>query len=129
MRHEFSKATKKAALLRSGGVCEASGTVYGLQPETRCTTSLGLGVEFDHYPLPAHAENSATVENCQAVCPAHHKYKTRTYDIPIEAKLKRIQREHGPVEFRKKRKKIARPANGGWPAKGSIRFPKKPVDR
>ena len=125
MRHEFSRGTKKAALLRSGGVCEASGTVYGLEPETRCTVSLGLGVEFDHYPLPAHAENSNTVENCQAVCPAHHRFKTRTFDIPVEAKLKRVQRKHGPVEGRGVKKPIPQRPNG-WPAKGTVKFQKKP---
>jgi len=109
-RHEFSKPTRRAALARSGGVCEASGRVYGLQPETRCTALLSYGVEFDHYPLPAHAEDSAKIDNCVACCPACHAWKTRTYDIPIEAKIKRVQRAHGRrPDNRKPRPKMKGP--------------------
>jgi 5-methylcytosine-specific restriction protein A len=123
-RYEFAKKTKQASLLRSGGVCEASGAVYGLEAETRCTTSLGLGVEFDHWPIPAHVENSNTLENCMAVCRQCHKFKTRTFDIPAEAKMKRVQRKHGPIEERKVKPKIPRPANGGW-SKGKTIWPKR----
>lgn len=124
-RYEFTKKTKQEALRRSGGICEAVGMVYGLPAGVRCETSLGMGFEADHYPLPAHVEGSNTVENCQAVCPVHHRFKTRTFDIPAEAKMKRVQRKHGPVEERKVKPKIPRPANGGWPKKGSVKFPKK----
>jgi len=116
-RLEFSKATRKAALLRSGGICEAMGTVYGLEPENRCTTSLALGVEFDHYPKSALDEDSNGLDNCVACCPAHHKFKTRTYDIPMQAKGRRIRRELGPEELRKKRKAIPSPANHKWPSR------------
>jgi len=104
VRSEFSKPTRRAALARSGGICEASGRVYGLEPETRCTASLSHGVEFDHYPLPAHAENSAGLENCVACCPKCHKHKTRTFDIPAEAKMKRVQRFHGTLPDKRKSK-------------------------
>lgn len=116
-RLEFSKGTRKAALIRSGGVCEAIGSVYGLEPETRCTTSLALGVEFDHYPKSALDEDSNGLDNCVACCPAHHRFKTRTYDIPMQAKGRRIRRELGPEELRKKRKPIPKPANFKWPSR------------
>src|SRR6478609_4632528 len=109
MRHEFSLATKKAALKACGGVCMASGPVYGLPPETRCTSILVAGNrEFDHYPLPAHADGSDALENCMAVCKTHHSYKTRNFDIPAEAKIKRVRKKHGidPVTRKHKPKKI-----------------------
>ena len=52
-RYEFSKATKRQALQRSAGLCEAVGAVYGLKPAERCNAPLAKGVEFDHYPAPA----------------------------------------------------------------------------
>ena len=74
----------------------ASGPVYGLPPETRCTSILVAGNrEFDHYPLPAHADGSDALENCMAVCKTHHSYKTRNFDIPAEAKIKRVRKKHG----------------------------------
>lgn len=116
-RLEFSKSTRKAALVRSGGVCEAMGAVYGLEPGERCMTSLAYGVEYDHYPKSALDEDSNGLDNCVACCPAHHKHKTRTYDIPMQAKGRRIRRELGPEELRKKRKAIPSPANHKWPSR------------
>lgn len=106
MRHEFSKATKKAALLRSAGLCEGVGNVYGLPSGVRCNSPLAKAWEADHYPLPAHADASNTLENCVAVCPECHRFKTRTFDIPAEAKIKRVVRKHGPIESRRKPKAI-----------------------
>lgn len=105
-RLEFSKSTRKAALIRSGGICEAMGVVYGLEPGERCTASLAYGVEYDHYPLSALDEASNGLENCVACCPAHHKHKTRTYDIPMQAKGKRIRRELDPETRRQTRNPI-----------------------
>lgn len=103
MRYEFSTSTKKAAYAASGGVCMASGPVYGLDHETRCTLILVAGNhEFDHYPLPAHVEGSDGVENCMVVCKLHHSYKTRKFDIPVEAKIKRVHRKHGIDPDRRK---------------------------
>jgi 5-methylcytosine-specific restriction endonuclease McrA len=72
-------------------------------------------VEFDHYPEPAHAENSATLENCMAVCPICHRVKSNTWDIPAEAKIKRRKRANGPIEDRRKTQRIPKPANHKWP--------------
>ena len=57
-RREFSKATKRAAVARAKGRCDASGPVYGLGPEAGCWADLGHGFEIDHYPLPATMEGS-----------------------------------------------------------------------
>lgn len=106
-RSVFSAKVKKAAWERSGGVCEAVGRIYGLPSGTRCTTVLEPGkYDRDHYPLPAHAEGSNTLENCWCVCKSCHLYKTRNFDIPYEAKRKRILRSNGPKELRKAKRPI-----------------------
>ena len=90
MRYEFSKPTKREALKRSGGLCEAIGERYGLGPGQRCNAPLAYGVEFDHYPVPATEKDSDGIENCVAACRKCHAYKTRTFDIPVQAKTKRV---------------------------------------
>lgn len=42
---EFSVKTQRAAYERSGGVCEAEGTWYGLSAGERCLNPLSRGVE------------------------------------------------------------------------------------
>lgn len=117
MRHNFTAATKKAARIRAGGACEAEGAVYGLPVGERCGKPLGpSGGEIDHYPKPAHADGSAGLENAVVCCKSCHSYKTRKFDIPVEAKIKRIQRKNGPVEGRRRpRKPIPQPAKTNWP--------------
>jgi 5-methylcytosine-specific restriction enzyme A len=90
-RAEFSKETKRQALQRSGGFCEAIGKVYGLEPGQRCWAKLAYGVEFDHYPVRAADGGSAELSNCLAVCLKCHRWKTRTFDIPQAAKCKRVR--------------------------------------
>jgi hypothetical protein len=87
-RAEFSKATKRDARKRSGGLCEASGSFYGLEAVTRCNAPLSHGVEFDHVILEANSHDNR-LENCAAVCKKCHAYKTRTRDIPTAAKTVR----------------------------------------
>ena len=93
-RYEFSRQTKRDALRRSGGLCEASGEVYGLAAGQRCNFSLAQGVEFDHYPAPATDPGSDTLDNCVACCPTCHAFKSRTYDTPMQAKSKRVSDRH-----------------------------------
>jgi 5-methylcytosine-specific restriction protein A len=92
-RYEFSKATMRAANARADGRCEAVGVAYGLERGQRCNAVL-KAKEFDHYPLPATMEGSDTLENCVVCCPACHKHKTRTLDIPVQAKTKRVSDKH-----------------------------------
>jgi 5-methylcytosine-specific restriction endonuclease McrA len=90
-RYEFSKPTMREADKRAGGRCEATGWVYGLEPGQRCNAPFKGGKkEFDHYPLPATMEGSDTLENCMVCCPECHGHKTRTFDIPVQAKTKRV---------------------------------------
>jgi len=94
-RHNFSAKIKKQARARSGGRCEAVGEVYGLEPGQRCNAPLdGKRVEIDHYPKPATDEGSDTLENAVTCCADCHGFKTRTYDVPMQAKGKRVAARH-----------------------------------
>jgi len=93
-RYEFSKAIKREALKRSGRRCEAVGAIYGLKSGERCNAPLDQGVEFDHYPAPATDPGSDTLENCVACCPTCHRRKTGAYDVPMQAKGKRVSDKH-----------------------------------
>lgn len=89
-RREFTAKTRKEALKRSGKRCEASGPWYGLPEGQRCTADLSLGVEYDHYILDANSKDNS-LENCRAVCPKCHGWKTRHRDTPTAAKTVRQQ--------------------------------------
>jgi len=89
-RREFTKATKREALKRSSGRCEARGEWYALQAGFRCNTPLSYGVEFDHIDLDANSKDNS-LENCAAVCPRCHAFKTAKHDIPLAAKTLRQQ--------------------------------------
>jgi hypothetical protein len=102
-RHNFSKATIRAAKERAGGRCEASGTVYGLEPETRCGASLEAGSEVDHYPMAATDDGSDTLENAVVCCKSCHRFKTSHYDVPMQAKGRRIRIKNGMQESRRTR--------------------------
>ena len=111
MRREFTKPTKREALRRSGGVCEAMGGMYGLGNYQRCLTSLAYGVEFDHIVLDANSKDNS-LENCAAVCVRCHAWKTRNHDIPKAAKTVRQSDNAKGI------KHTSRPMNGsrasGW---------------
>lgn len=89
-RKEFSKATRRQALLRSGMKCEASGAMYGLEPGQRCNADLSYGVEYDHIVLAANG-GEADLANCAAVCIKCHRFKTAKHDVPMAAKTVRMQ--------------------------------------
>lgn len=116
-RHEFTKKTKQAALRRSEGICEAMGLVYGLEVGERCTASLAYGVEYDHYPRSALDDDSNWLDNCVACCPAHHKHKTRKYDIPMHAKNKRILRDLDPETRKRSKRPIPSQKDHKWPSR------------
>lgn len=114
-RYEFSKQVKREALKRSGGLCEAVGSVYGQPPNQRCNWTLSQGVEFDHYPEPATDEGSNTLENCVACCPSCHHFKTSTYDVPMQAKGKRVSDKH--LGIKKPRNPFPGSKASGWKRK------------
>lgn len=92
-RAEFSKPTKRDALKRSGGKCEATGSMYGLPSGQRCNADLGYGVDFDHIILDANSKDNS-LENCAAICRKCHRWKTDHIDIPTAAKTLRQQDRH-----------------------------------
>jgi hypothetical protein len=87
-RKEFTTKTRKQALKRSGKICEAIGAWYGLPDGERCRNDLSLGVQYDHVILDANSKDNS-LENCAAVCPKCHDWKTRNRDIPTSAKTVR----------------------------------------
>ena len=101
-RREFEKKTKREALKRSGGLCEAVGPWYGLEENQRCNMPLSHGVQFDHIDLDANSKDNS-LENCAAVCIACHKFKTAKIDIPKAAKTQRQQDKNNGIKTRKGR--------------------------
>lgn len=87
-RREFTKQTKRDALRRSGGKCEAIGPMYGWPRHAGCNAPLAYGVEFDHVVLDANSKDNS-LENCAAVCIKCHKHKTARHDTPLAAKTVR----------------------------------------
>ena len=97
-RHEFSQKVKREAVKRAAGRCEAVGEVYGLAPGQRCNADLGRGFEIDHYPIPATDEGSDVLSNAVCCCIACHRAKTSAYDVPMQAKAKRVSDKHLGIE-------------------------------
>lgn len=95
-RREFSKQTKRDALLRSGGKCEAVGVAYGLDRGHRCNAPLSYGVQFDHIILDANSKDNS-LWNCAAVCIKCHKWKTANHDTPLAAKTVRQRDKNSGV--------------------------------
>lgn len=98
MRQEFRIATKRTALARSEGRCEAIGHRYGLLPGMRCRASIShWRVQYDHYPRGAHDPHPETrsIDNCVATCPACNAWAAHHTDTPREAKMKRVQANVG----------------------------------
>lgn len=94
MRYEFPKSVKRLAVARAKSRCEAVGEVYGLPAGERCNADLGRGFEIDHYPVPATERGSDVLENAVVCCRQCHGYKTRIFDIPVQAKTKRVSDKH-----------------------------------
>lgn len=122
-RAEFSKPTKREALKRSAGLCEAIGAVYGLDPGRRCNAPLSHGVEFDHYPVPATERDSDGLDNCVACCPTCHRFKTRTFDIPVQAKTKRVSDKHLGI------RNSSRLSGAGFPRRAKQHTATRPIVR
>ena len=98
-RKEFTKQTKRNALDRSCGHCEAVGILYGLKANKRCDFPFGIGVQYDHVNAIRHDDNS--LKNCAAVCVKCHAFKTAKIDIPKHAKVKRTNDKHNGIKSKK----------------------------
>jgi len=120
MRREFTAKTRKEALKRSSYRCEAEGDWYGLPAGQRCTADLALGVQYDHLILDANSKDNS-FENCRAVCPKCHDWKTRNRDTPTAAKTVRQKhmgmktRPKAPIPSRAKPEKPARVQKASLP--------------
>lgn len=117
-RKEFTAKTRKAALKRSGGICEAAGDWYGLPADQRCGNLLAYGVNYDHLILDANSHDNS-LENCRSVCPKCHDWKTANRDTPLAAKT--VAQSLMGMKTRPKAK-IAAPPKAEKPA-GKIPLP------
>ena len=83
MRTEFSNRVKRDALKRADGKCEI--------PECGAPLSFSK-YHYDHI-IPDHLGGDASLDNCQVICFACHKSKTRK-DVADIAKAKRRSDKH-----------------------------------
>lgn len=99
-RTDFPKPVKRDALRRSGGVCEATGALYGLKPGERCANKLAVkGVQFDHVTADAIG-GKPTLDNCICACLPCHRHKTAKHDTPVAAKTKRQRDKNDGIRKR-----------------------------
>jgi 5-methylcytosine-specific restriction enzyme A len=98
MSRYFSKAVQRERLQMAGYYCEAEGPLYGFDEGHQCYIDLRIsGVEFDHWDLYANSRDSS-LENCRAVCPRCHAFKTAKHDTPKAAKTLRQQDKHRGIK-------------------------------
>lgn len=101
MREDFPKSVRRAALLRSGGLCEAVGPLYGLPVDVRCNVSLAHGFHADHVNPDGNGGDN-TLDNCAAVCRTCHAYKTKR-DVARIAKMKRQRDKYQGIKGPKRK--------------------------
>lgn len=87
MRREFPKPVKREALRRAAGKCE----------NTSCGALFGVKFHFDH-DIADGLGGEPTLENCRVLCHACHGEKTAKHDVPLIAKVKRIQDRHNGIK-------------------------------
>lgn len=77
-RSEFTPKTKREALQRAAGTCEASGVKYGHKGDERCGESLSEGFQVDHVLECREADDGGdnSLQNALCVCIPCHQYKT-----------------------------------------------------
>lgn len=91
-RAEFSKATKAAAMLRAGGLCECCGLKIVGTPE------------YDHI-LPAALNGGNDLGNCMVMDPKCHRRKSSGTGIdgnPEIARTKRLQEKRLGLRAKKR---------------------------
>jgi 5-methylcytosine-specific restriction enzyme A len=87
MRREFPKPVKREALRRAAGKCESPS----------CRALFGVKFHFDH-DIADGLGGEPTLENCKVLCHACHGEKTAKHDVPLIAKVKRIQDRHNGIK-------------------------------
>lgn len=89
-RQNFPKSVQRAALDRSGGICEAIGPLYGHAPNVRCVAKLTKSKNFDHVNGDSNG-GKPTLANCAVTCPSCNQHKNNKTDTPRAAKGLRQQ--------------------------------------
>lgn len=85
-RREFSKLIKRDAFVRADGKCE------GTKPDGEpCAAKLTKGkFHYDH-DIADGLGGEPELWNCKVLCVVCHNEKTTKHDVPLIAKVKRIQ--------------------------------------
>ena len=110
-RQDFQKPVKKAAAVRSRGVCERHRWKH-LEPCTR------PACHFDHI-LPTALGGPPTLENAAHLCLVCHKEKTREEDAPRIAKANAQRDAHEGIK-RQSRPIAQRPKPAKRPSRPSL---------
>lgn len=100
--HGFSKPTKREALKRAQGKCEAEGELYGLPAGVRCNGNLSAGFEFDHR-IAVAIGGTSDLSNAVVACKICHRHKSTKHDTPLAARTVRQQDKHNRIEGPKKK--------------------------
>jgi 5-methylcytosine-specific restriction endonuclease McrA len=80
IRIEFTPKIKLARWDFANGHCEI------------CHCKIIGGAEYDH-DIPFEISQDSSFENCRCLCSKCHRIKTSKDDIPVIAKVKRIERK------------------------------------
>jgi hypothetical protein len=102
----FKAATTRERLKHAQGKCEGNGPLYGFDPGRRCNADLAYGVEYDHWDIVVNSKDNS-FDNCRAVCPACHRFKTSKHDVPRAAKTQRQQDKNNGIRRPKGKLKSA----------------------
>lgn len=113
MRREFSKQVKREALRRANKKCEGE----------NCHALTGVKFHFDHV-IADGLGGEPTLENCAVLCHVCHNQKTSKHDVPLIAKVKRINDKHSGI--RTVRQKIQ---SAGFRKAAPQRTASRPIER
>ena len=118
-RKEFTKATQRKALERSGYVCEAI-TPAG----PRCPIKVGNGspVEFHHIVADTMG-GEPTLDNCAALCPRCHKIETALLAKVTSRAQRRADKHNGVTDPH--RRELTGRGFGKAPPQNTCRVPAK----
>lgn len=93
-RRNFTTKTQREAVIRSGGICEchllAKAGVPGFRVDG-CGLPIGIGNTWYEHVICDGIGGDPTLENCAVLTKTCGRLKSRSYDIPIVAKVKRQQ--------------------------------------
>lgn len=123
-RLEFTTATQREALARSGGVCECHLVPQLATFKIGCDVPLGPGNTFFEHIIPCELGGDNLLDNCAALSRTCWKAKTANYDLRVIAKAKRNFDKDNNIRDPWKRR-----LPGGRHSDIKLRIRKPPVDR